>query len=152
MRTLTVHKKAYTRKAYKRKAFTIERAGQRIHIPATEVEKTHVPATTFKIRDIGAIGRGKKVIKEIRVGLLKREGYAIDKPTSERQEALRRADRKYGSISLFRKLQAQVVLRKRIQPRARKVFEQDRDFVKRELLSESERREMTERAREARLK
>lgn len=146
-RRLRVSKKAYKRKAYKRKGFTVVRAGKRIKMPPTNVKAARVPATTFYIKDIGAKGRGKKVIKKIRKGLLRKFGYSIDKSASQRRTALRKADKAYGSVSLFRKLQAQVVMRKRIQPVARKVFVADRNWVKKNLLSKAERLAMTRKPR-----
>jgi len=134
---LTVRRKGHKRQSYVKDV----KRGRRVklkRIPATTVK----PAT-FQIKDIGAVGRGKKVIKITRRGALKRLGYSTKASPQARREALRKADRKFGSQTLFRMLQAQVVLRKRIQPRARKVFEADRNWVEKTLMSAEERRAMT---------
>jgi len=140
-RKLTVDRKAHRRKSFV-KDVKKGRGVKLKRIPATTVKRAR-----FKIEDIGAVGRGRKVIKKIRKGRLSRFGYSTKKTASERRRALRKADRRYGSTALFRMLQAQVVLRKRIQPKARKVFEADRNWVKDKLLSRMERLGMTAKAR-----
>jgi hypothetical protein len=144
---LLVKRKAYVRKAYPRRAFTVLRRGKTIRIPATTVKRARVPPTRFLITDVGALGRGKKIIT-VKKGLLSKYGYSTKHPVTVRREALRRADRAYGTPSLFRKLQAQVVLRKRTQPEARRIFEEDLDWVRENLLSRTERLAMTKPARE----
>jgi hypothetical protein len=146
---LRVERAGYTRKAHKRKGFTVVRDSKRIRIPPTTVKITKVPLTAFKIRDIGAVGRGKRVIKKIRKGLLKQLGYTTKKSDAERQTALRRAYRKYGGVKLFKMLQAQVVLRKRTQPKARAVFVEDRNWVEANLMTSAEKVSMTAPARKA---
>lgn len=144
---LRVNRKAHKRKSYLK---DVQRGkGVRLkRIRKTKVKKSK----SFLIKDIGAVGRGKKVIKRIRKGLLTGMGYSTKIPASERHRALRKADKKFGSVRLFRMLQAQVVLRKRIQPRARKVFVADRNWVRKNLLSKKEGRRMTARARAKRRK
>jgi len=143
---LEVRRKGYTRKPYMRKSYMKDvKPGPGVkmrRIPATHVEKTKVSPTTFKIKDIGAPGRGRKIIP-IKKGKLTKYGYSTSKSDTVRHRALRKADRAYGSVALFRMLQAQVIMRKRTQPKARKIFEEDRDWVKKNLMSPSERRSMT---------
>jgi hypothetical protein len=145
-RLLTVHRKGYHRKGYSRKGFTAVRDGH-VKIPSAEVSPAYVPSATYKIKDIGAVGRGKKVIKGIKKGLLGKYGYATAKSAEERHRALRKADRAYGTVKLFKMLHAQVVMRKRIHPEARRVFEADRSWVKKNLLSKKEGLRMTARPR-----
>jgi hypothetical protein len=139
---LKVHRKAYKKKAHLRRAYRRDHT----FVGATKVSASRVPSATFTIKDIGAKGRGKKLIK-VRKGLLKKFGYATHLPEAQRHVALRKADRKYGSVSLFKKLHAQVVLRKRTQPDVARVFRADRDWVKRNLLSRSEALQMTSKPR-----
>jgi len=145
-RLLTVKRKGYARRGYARRGFTAVRDGL-VKIPPTKVRASRVPPTTFKIKDVGAVGRGKKVIKEIRRGLLKQLGYSVKKPADERRTALRKADKNFGSIRLFKMLNAQVVLRKRTQPEARRVFVADRNWVGKTLLNKAERLKMTAKPR-----
>jgi len=106
------------------------------------IKPTTVKATTYKTVDRGKPGRGKKVIK-IKPGRLRKYGYSTFKSTVERRKALRKADRAYGSVRLWRMLNAQVVLRKNTRGRAYRIFKSDRDWVMRNLMTKSERRSMT---------
>lgn len=128
MSRLTVRRKAYHRKAYTRKG-------------GVHVKATRVPATTFSIKDVGSKGRGKKLIK-VRKGLLTSLGYHIHESTSQRRTALRKADKKYGSVRLWKMLNAQAVFRKRTDGIG-STFKQDRDWVMRNLISKSEAQSMT---------
>jgi len=130
------------RKGYKKKAYVAHRRGKLVKVKAS-----YVPPTRFKIRDIGARGRGPKVVSKIRKGLLKKFGYSTGKLEAVRHKALRKAYRAYGGVSLFRKLQLQVILRKRTQLAARATFAKDRDWVKRTLMTQAEKISMTRPAR-----
>jgi hypothetical protein len=117
-----------------------------------KVKASYVPPTSFIIKDIGAVGRGKKVIGKMKKGLLKKYGYAAHKSPAARHAALRKAYKAYGGVSLFKKLQAQVVLRKRTQPAVRAVIESDRNWVVLNLMSDAERLFMTGKPRKAWMK
>ena len=121
------------RKGYRRKGFTIRRNGKLIRIPPA-----YIKPAVFKITDRGAPGRGKKIIK-VKKGLLKAVGYSTKLSAKARHEALRKAIRRYGALKVFRMLHAQVVLRKRTQPKARRIFMQDRDYVKRLVYAKARR-------------
>lgn len=134
---LTVHRKGYVKKGYKRKAY-VRKGG--IKVKAATVKKTKVPPTTFKIKDVGARGRGKKVILIKNKGALRNLGYSLNKPANIRHKALSKAVEKYGAARVWRRLHAQVQLREEAgvpgaKPRAnvRKAwikFRNDRDWVK----------------------
>jgi hypothetical protein len=111
-KTITVKKRGYRRKAYRRK-------------DGTEVKAATVKPTTFKIKDRGKPGRGPKLIK-IKGHL---DGYHVDLSAEERHAVLRKAVKKYGIARVWRRLHAMVIMRKREQPAARAVFERDRDWV-----------------------
>jgi len=130
---LTVHRRGYHRKGYVRKG-------------KIKVSPTYVPPAKFKIKDVGAVGRGKKVVKIARKGALKKLGYSTGASEVARRRALSKAMRQFGEPTVFRMLQAQVVLRKRTQPEARRVFERDRDWVV-EQMSPTQRLKMTAPAR-----
>ena len=127
MRTLTVRRKEYHRKAYTKKSG--------IRIPATYVK----PSKPFSIRDVGTIGRGVKRIKIARKGALKKLGYSVAKPEAVRRRVIRKAVKKYGATAVFRMLQAQVrfremggvageVFRPEVAETGRK-FQKDRNYV-----------------------
>jgi hypothetical protein len=56
MRKLLVHRKAYCKRGYARKAY--RRKGG-IKVPATKVKPHCIPHTRFYIKDIGAVGRSR---------------------------------------------------------------------------------------------
>lgn len=138
MAYLKVHRKAYSRSGYIRKS-------------GVRVKSAYVPKTTFEIKDVGKKGRGKKIIP-VHKGDLTKLGYHTSLPAGERHKALRKADKKYGTKSLFKKLNAQVIFRKRTQPKQKKIFVADRNWVAKNLLSRKERLELTRKPRIARLK
>jgi hypothetical protein len=130
VRTLTVRREAYRRKGYIRKG-------------GIKVAPARVPSATYKIRDIGAPGRGAKRIKIGRPGALKVAGYSTKLSAEARHRALKEADRRYGTVALFRMLQAQIVFRKRVQPATARIFEADRNWAKDNLMSRQEALSMT---------
>ena len=84
---------------------------------------------TYKKKDIGLPGRGPRIIP-VEKGKLSKFGYSTKKSDQARRAALKKAVDEYGSLSVFRKLNAMVIMRKRTQPKARAVFEEDRDWVR----------------------
>ena len=113
-RTLTVRRKGYRRKGYRRK-------------DGTYVKPTYVPPTTYKVKDRGAPGRGPKVI-EVKKGKL--APYHTSLPERKRHEILKKKIRRYGALSIYRALMAQVIFRKREHSRAKAVFKADAEWVK----------------------
>lgn len=98
-------------------------------VPAVaHVKGSCVGKSTFFIKDRGAVGRGKKIFT-VRKGLLAKHGYGTHLSEVTRHEALRKAVRAYGATSVFRKLNAQVVFRKR-EDGVKQVFVADRDWVR----------------------
>jgi len=77
---------------------------------------------------VGKRGKGPKVIP-IRRGRL--HPYSINKSARVRHRILAQKVRRYGATRVFQMLHAQVVLRKRTQPKARRIFKADRNWVKR---------------------
>jgi len=116
-RKLRVHRKGFRVKptTYKRKGKTIHRKGY------------YVKPTTYMIKDRGKPGRGPKTIT-VKKGKL--HPYSIRKPARVRHAILAKKVKRYGATSVYRALNAQVIFRKRIQPRQRQVFKADRDWVK----------------------
>jgi hypothetical protein len=135
---LTVHRKSYTRKAYSRKGY---KRSDGTYVKPAKVGASRVPASTFKIKDVGAKGRGKKLFK-VKKGLLTKYGYHVDKSAKARHMALKKADKAYGSVRLWRMLNAQALFRKRTNGLG-KMFTTDRNWVKRELVNKKEARSMT---------
>ena len=117
-REIEVHRKGYDRKGYTRKN-------------GTHVKATHVKATTYKEKDRGKPGHGKKLF-EIRKGKL--APYHTGLSERKRHEILEKKIHKYGALSVFRSLNAQVVLRKHERGSGKKVFEEDKEWVKKNYL------------------
>ena len=86
------------------------------------------------IRDLGLPGKGPKLF-ELRTGTLTQFGYEARKSKLARHRALMKAARSgEPPLSIFRKLNALMILTKRTQPRLSKIYMEDRDYVKEKLL------------------
>jgi len=126
---LVVHRKAYCRKPFTRTS-------------GVHVAGSCSPASVFTVKDVGAVGRGKKLFA-VKKGKLTRFGYHAGLSASERRSALRKADKAYGSVRLWRMLNAQVLFRKRLGDGSRGAFLADRDWVRENLINPKEARTMT---------
>ena len=84
---------------------------------------------TYKKKDVGLPGRGPRTIP-VEKGKLSKFGYSTKKSDQTRRAALKKAIDEYGALSTYRKLNAMVIMRKRTQPKARTVFEEDREWVR----------------------
>jgi hypothetical protein len=69
-------------------------------------------------------------IGPLKRGELGQYGYSSFKPEAERDEALDKAVSNYGSLSVFRKLNALAVYSKNRSPASSRIFKKDRDYVK----------------------
>jgi hypothetical protein len=96
--------------------------------------RTFVPASC--IPDVGAPGKGLASgapgIGPLRQGNLKRFGYSDVRAMSigRRHLALATAVHKYGSLSVWRKLNAIYVYTRRSSPTSSSIFKADRDWIK----------------------
>lgn len=105
----------------------------------TKVAGANVPTTFMIIKDVGAPGRGPKVITIKQKGTLSQYGYSIKKPATERHRALGKAVNRYGAKVVWHKLQAMVNMREKAgekgaHPRRGKekewsTFRADRNYV-----------------------
>lgn len=126
-RKLLVRRDAYTRKPYTRK-------------DGTKVKGAKVPASYHMIKDVGAPGRGPKLIIITAKGALTKYGYSTKLPAKERHRALDKAVKAYGSKRVWRRLHGMVNLREEAGvegPKPRKgqekawgTFRADRNYVK----------------------
>ena len=98
----------------------------KVRVKATSRHKGYVATR----KDLGKPGIGPKLIEIKKTGSLKKHGYSVKKSAQARHEALNKAIKAFGALSVFRKLKAQVTLRKRTQPKARAVFEEDSEWVR----------------------
>ena len=118
-------KKQYARKGRRKRTIKVK-------VKATTYKRDgkiiHRKGYTYEREDVGRPGKGPKVIP-IEKGKLSQFGYSTKKSERARHAALNKAVEKYGALSVYRALNAQVVLRKRTQPKAREIFEADRDWI-----------------------
>ena len=110
----------------KRGSSTYGRRTIKVRVKATPFRKGYVAERP----DLGRPDIGPKLIPIVDKGSLTRYGYSIKKAAAERVKALDKAVKKYGALSVWRKLEAQVRLRKRTQPKARGIFQSDADYIK----------------------
>ncbi len=112
-------------------------AGQILRDPYVRVrlgQRQHVPAGC--VTDMGAPGKGIPTgapgIGPLRKGDLNRFGYTNVSAMSEgrRHLALSVAVKAYGSLTVWRKLNAVYVYTKRTSPRSSAIFKADRDWIK----------------------
>jgi len=123
-----------------REAFTMVRKGKRISVPRTvytrPAKSIERKSFTYKREDIGAKGRGKKVLPKLKKGLMtnvaKSMGYerVSDIPHNKLDDFSRKLVNKYGARKAFGMIQAQVLYRKS-QPRdkSRKKFLYMRNYM-----------------------
>jgi len=103
----------------KRKAFTyVRKAG------TTVVRPTPIP-------DVGAAGKGPKLIGPLKGGMLTRYGYHPVESMAARHRALMKAMRngRERPLAIARRLQAISTLTKRTLPTASRIYKMDRDWV-----------------------
>lgn len=111
--------------------------GQILRDPYVRVrlgQKQYVPAAC--VTDMGAPGKGLPSgapgIGPLRKGNLQRFGYTNVTAMSEgrRHLALAAAVKAYGSLTIWRKLNAVYIYTRRTSPRSSAIFKADRDWIK----------------------
>ena len=142
-----------SRKGHKRKSYVKDvKRGKGVRLK--RIKKTRVKKAKYTIRDLGAVGRGKKVIPVTGKTSLTKYGYSTNKSKAERMKALAKADKKYGSRSVYAKLRAMETMRAPVvagtkrartpaQLEAYRAFKADRVAFGKKYLSSKERRAMT---------
>jgi Family of unknown function (DUF5771) len=128
-RVRRITRKGYTRKAHSRTAYS--RKGH-VHVRRATVKRSRVPEG--RIPDQGAPGKwadkhGPGIVME-HPGALSSVGYSVVAKPTRRHSALRKAVRKFGPLSTFRKLQAVGTYTKRTSKGRSKKFMADRNWVR----------------------
>ena len=125
-------RRGYTRKfrpSVKASGFTVRRKGT-VYTVRPTANTIRVPAAC--IQDRGLPGKGPKEgegIGKLRKGELIKYGYQYRLSDSLRQAALKRAIKRFGALSVYRKLDAVAKLSLRTAPDASKIFSRDRSWV-----------------------
>ena len=128
-------RKAYVRKyttGVREKGFTVHR-GSKTYRAYPSSGATVVKSSCIK--DRGKEGKGPQAIGPLRRGELLKHGYTYRKTRDERHSALRKAAKEFGGMGVFRKLNAVAKLSSRTEPQISRVFKEDRDWVKKELVA-----------------
>lgn len=113
-------RKGYTRKAYTR-------------ADGTKVKGSRVKPAC--ILDRGNPGKGPKLIGKMNKGELTEFGYSLSvRLVGERREPLKKAIKKYGALSVFRKLNAVSTLLKNTSPTKSERAKADSKWISREYL------------------
>lgn len=127
-----IMRKGYTRKfrpSVKTTGFTVRRKGT-VYTVRPKANTIKVPPACIKNR--GLPGKGPKEgegIGKLRKGELIKYGYQYRLSDSLRQAALKRAIKRYGALSVYRKLDAVAKLSLRTAPDASGIFVKDRNWV-----------------------
>jgi hypothetical protein len=123
-------RRGYTRKfrpSVKSTGFTVRRKGT-VYTVRPKANTIRVPASCIKNR--GLPGKGPDGIGKLRKGELIKYGYQYRLSDSLRQNALKKAVKRYGALSVYRKLDAVAKLSLRTAPDASKIFSRDRDWIR----------------------
>lgn len=91
--------------------------------------------------DLPQGGRRRKTVRanrigELKEGSLKKVGYSATKGKTLRHKAIRKAVKRYGPLSTFRKLNAVSILTKRTAKGKSRTFKADRNWVKKTFLKD----------------
>ena len=119
-------RKAFVRRyttAVREKGFSVHRANKTYRV-FPKSGSTIIKATCVKERN------EEDLIGPLKKGDLLKYGYSYRKSFDERHSALRKAEKKYGGLSLYRKLDAVAKLSKHTVPEASHIFSTDRDWVR----------------------
>ncbi len=128
-----IMRRGYTRKfkpSVKTSGFTVRRKGT-VYTVRPKVNTIRVPAACIKNRGLPGKGpREGEGIGKLRKGELIKYGYQYRLSDAVRQKALKKAIKRYGPFSVYRKLDAVAKLSLRTAPDASIIFSRDRDWVK----------------------
>ena len=125
-------RRGYTRKfrpSVKASGFTVRRKGT-VYTVRPKANTIRVPPSCIQNR--GLPGKGPvegEGFGKLRKGELIKYGYQYRLSDSLRQAALKRAIKRYGALSVYRKLDAVGKLSLRTAPDAAKIFSRDRNWV-----------------------
>ena len=138
---LQVHRKGYKKKGYYREPYTRKDGTE---VSGAWVGPSEVPPSTFKIEDRGAPGRGKKLIKLRKGGMVSPAGeYHVTSPASQRRRILKALitkemresgkTRDQAELSVYRRLLAMRTLFKNTEPEYARIIDSDMEYFKQHL-------------------
>jgi hypothetical protein len=128
-----IMRRGYTRRfrpSLKSTGFTVRRKGT-VYTVRPKANTVVVPPACIKDRGLPGKGAAEgEGIGKLRKGELIKYGYQYRLSDSLRQAALKKAIKRYGALSVYRKLDAVAKLSLRTAPDASKIFVRDRNWVK----------------------
>lgn len=123
-----------------RSGYTVHRTPKKITVKARPGRKSYTymrkagftrvkPVPTY---DVGAIGKGPKVIGKLKKGMLTSYGYHPVEAKTNRHKSLSKAisKGKEAPLAVFRRLQAIGTLTKRTLPRASRIYKADAKWIR----------------------
>ena len=129
-----IPRKAYVRKfsaSTKQQGYTVRRKTGTIYRVYPKRSSTVVKASCIEDKGLPGKLTSGEGIGPLRKGELLKHGYVYRIPKERRHNALRHAVKEYGPLGVYRKLDAVAKLSLRTAPNVSKIFEKDRDWVKR---------------------
>jgi hypothetical protein len=128
-----IMRRGYTRRfrpSVKTTGFTVRRKGT-VYTVRPKANTVRVPPACIKNRGLPGKGpREGEGIGKLRKGELIKYGYQYRLSDSLRQMALKKAIKRYGALSVYRKLDAVAKLSLRTAPDASEIFVKDRNWVR----------------------
>lgn len=123
-----------------RSGYTVRRGPKKITVKATATRKSYTymrkPGFTrvkpVPIPDVGAAGKGPKLIGKLKKGMLTQYGYHPVEAKTNRHKSLSKAISKgrEAPLAVFRRLQAIGTLTKRTLPRASRIYKADAKWIR----------------------
>ncbi len=115
----------------RQKGYTVKKASGTTYTVKPKAASFYVPAACIKDRgEEGKGAPGGKGIGPLRKGELTKHGYSVKGSTEERRAALKKAVKELGDLNVYRKLDAVAKLSVKLAPQSSKIFEADREWVK----------------------
>ena len=124
-------RKGYTRKystAVRQRGFSVKRKNDTRYHVVPKASEMYVESRCIK--NVGLPGKGPALFGPLKKGELAKHGYSFRRGESERRAALKKAVDEYGTLGVFRKLNAVEKLTKRASPAASAVFRKDRNWIR----------------------
>lgn len=122
-----------------RKRITVHRKDGKTYTYVRKAGKSRVAPTPIK--DVGAAGKGPKVIGPLKGGMLTRYGYHPVEAMTNRHKALSKGiSRGEKPLAVMRRLMAISILTKRTLPRASRIYRADAKWIRSKYASSFGRR------------
>jgi hypothetical protein len=92
------------------------------------------PQKKYSLMKGSKIKSKSKVRIPLRAGLLRKYGYSVKNPQKLREKSLASAVGEYGALSVFRKLNALMILNMNKDPYMSNMYKKDRNWVRKKFM------------------